>query len=172
MYPASEQVSAVGMQDDDGMNALHCAAHSGNFETIQYLFNLYPESQLLQVVSSKVRNGDTVLHHAPMSSCDKILSLLPEAQRLPAMMMEDSQGWTVFQCAAALHETGVVLNILKLLPESQRQQLVYTLNGRGKEVHSIVTPHHNERKQFIRECIMELLPKGTQMDDEDWILLW
>ncbi len=85
LFPESERLQVVSMQDSKGRTVLHFAAESGNSDSIKTLLSLHPESERLKVVNSGHREEHTVLHAAARSgsfeAIETILSLYPESER-------------------------------------------------------------------------------------------
>ncbi len=95
------------MKAKDGRTVLHHVAssesldNSSKLECVKTKLALYPESELLQVVCLKDREGITVLHHAVESvdpeMAQHIISVLPESQRSQAINSQDLKGNTILQ---------------------------------------------------------------------------
>ncbi len=87
LFPESQRLQAVSVQDREGCTALHHAAISNRMEWIDTILSIYPsESERLQALNVQTNSGETVLHYAARSYnpvCLKpILSLYPESQLL------------------------------------------------------------------------------------------
>ncbi len=99
LYPETELLRIVNVQDDYGWVALHCAARSGNFESIETILDVYPESERLQALNTTNHEGETVWHRVADSNnieCIKaVLSLLPESQRLQAANRKNENGYAM-----------------------------------------------------------------------------
>ncbi len=67
LYPESEYIQALNIQDEFGWNALHCAVNSNNMESIKFVLGRYPESERLRAVSVVDKNGCNILHCAAYS---------------------------------------------------------------------------------------------------------
>ncbi len=87
------------MQDRLTWTALHYSALQGDFEPIETILSIYPESERVQALNQTNGQGENVLHFVIESDSIKcikaVLALYPESQRLEALNMRDTRGNTV-----------------------------------------------------------------------------
>ncbi len=143
------------LPDHTGATILHYAAESVNYETIMYILNLWSESYRPHALTTLLdRHGRSVLHWVARRAFIKpemmshVLNLVPESQRLQAVMMQDQDGATVLDHAAqSFRSEFLIKTILASLPESQRLQVVSIPDCHGKMV--------------CHSAAHELLPKNS-----------
>lgn len=127
------------LPDRTGATILHYAAESVNYETIMYILNLWSESHRPHALTTLLdRHGRSVLHWVAFikpEMMSHVLNLVPESQRLQAVMMQDQDGATVLDHAAqSFRSEFLIKTILASLPESQRLQVVSVPDCHGRMV--------------------------------------
>ncbi len=164
--PESQRLHVVSGQDLCGWSLLHCAAYSGNLESIKAIFSLYPESEYWGLVSSPDRDCQQTALHIAASTADSgmikfILSLLPESQHLEAMSLQDHNERTVLHYATESPEPNSTIQfILSLFSESQRLQLISIQDTWGS-----TALHYVAKFENVESCrtILELLPEAHRL---------
>ncbi len=80
LFPESQRLQALNMQDKEGKTVLHAAARSGNLECIKAILSFYPESLRMQIVNVQDREGNIVLHLMGDTTRKAIIEWLAKAE--------------------------------------------------------------------------------------------
>ena len=129
--PQSQHLPMMRELEAEGHFLLHCAANSGNVESLKIILSLYPESEWLRVANERDNSrGRSALHCAAESGnlhCIRtLLDLYPESERFQAVLVTSNLGETVLYCAAKSGIVECFQFILSLYPESGWLQVVST----------------------------------------------
>ncbi len=118
-----------------GETVLHCAAYSGNPESIRLILALHPETELLRIVNIQDDYGWVALHCVARSgnfeSIQTILDVYPESERLRALNMTNHEGETVLHRVADSNHIECIRAVLSFLPKSQHPQAANRKNENG-----------------------------------------
>ncbi len=139
-----------------GEIVLHCAAYSGNLQSLETILAVYPEAERLRAVNVQDDDGWIALHCAAQSgnfeSIQTILDVYPESERVQALIVANSFGETVLHCVAASNNVEFIKSVLSFYPESQCIQALNTQNAYRETV-------LDKMDANTRNTIMEWLSK-------------
>ncbi len=128
LYPKSEWLQVVNLEDNSKRAVLHYVAESGNVESLKFILSLYTKQEQLQSVRAKTSIFGTLLHHAASSGnfeCfNVVLDLYPESEHLTTVRVKDLFEKTALHYAASSGNVECIKTIIDLYPESERLQAV------------------------------------------------
>ncbi len=96
LYPESERLQVLDLEDNYGETALYCAALLGNFKLhcihFKTLLAVYPESERLQALNRRTTHlSETVLHLGARSKVEVIKNLLSYGRTVLDNMNEETR---------------------------------------------------------------------------------